>query len=271
MNLKIFSKALYSSWGYYAPARTLFDCGEGCATTLGNEVYAPERIFISHGHGDHVLGLPSFIGCRNSGRGDKKKPLSIFHTESDSFTGLKKFILERNSKLSYPLEFIEINPGFKINLDDKTKIEAFKVEHTYNSIGYKIMETRKRLKPGINPSEVKQMKDNGVTDIYEYYEANIFTWLLDSCSFDLSHIAGSSHVIFDATFLKAKDREGDTHASVEECLNWARDCGVKRATLAHISTRYKNEEVIKFVNDGVDLLGYSGKVDVILGGNLYEL
>lgn len=271
MTLKIFSKALYSSWSYHYPTRTVFDAGEGIATALGNEIYGPERICIGHGnHGDHVLGLPSFIGCRNSGRGDKTKPLTVYAPESDSMTGVKEFIAKRNTRLTYPLNFVETKPDLIIPINYRTRIEAFPVLHTYNSFGYKIIETRNRLKLGIAPESAKELKAQGA-DIYEVYECPVFVWLLDSYSFDLSHIQNAAHVVFDATFLKPEDREGDTHASILEVLKWAKDANVKRVTLAHISTRYKEEDVLAFIASEVFLNKYEFKIDMILGNKVYEL
>ena len=53
-NLTGYSKAMYSTWFYYKPARLLFDAGEGVASALGNFIFGIERIFISHGHHDHI-------------------------------------------------------------------------------------------------------------------------------------------------------------------------------------------------------------------------
>ncbi len=269
-NLSLFSKALYSSWGLHTPTRTLFDCGEGCATALGNYVYQPERILIGHGHGDHVLGLPSFIGCRNSGRGDKSKPLAVYAPASHAFSDLKSFISKRNSHLTYKLDFIDIVPGFRVPINPKVYIEAFAVKHTYGSVGFKVMENRTRLKAGILPEEVKARKAAG-EHIHEAYDANIFSWTLDSASYDLSNIEGCAHLIADGTFLREADREDATHASVEEVLGWAVGAKVKRISIAHISTRYDWNEVRDFINKEVARVGYTGVVDIILSDHVYDL
>src|SRR5210317_1992004 len=83
MVLKCYSKALYSSWYFYAPDRLMFDCGEGAASRLSQEIFAVEKIFLSHGHVDHIAGLLPFVCLRQSTKGDNEKPLQIYYPKGD--------------------------------------------------------------------------------------------------------------------------------------------------------------------------------------------
>jgi ribonuclease Z len=269
MNLKISSKGMYSTWGYYAPIRALFDCGEGCATNLGNYVYAPESVFLGHNHGDHVLGLPSFVGCRNSARGDKEKPLTVYYPESDMMKDLIEFIMKRNSRLSYELKFVEIAPGFKMDFGNKMHLEAFYVKHGYNSLGFRIMEKRSRLKAGVNPKDAKNLIAKGEI-ISEEYFGNVFTWTLDSARYDLSNIENCAHLVADATFIKVADRDNNTHTSVDEVMTWAKEANVKTLTLAHFSSRYNWNEITPSVLDIKEKIGFNGNVNVVLPNKVYE-
>jgi ribonuclease Z len=66
MIIKAYSKGLYSNWYFYAPDRVLFDCGEGAALNLRAGIFAIEKIFLSHGHIDHIAGLPLLVSLRQS-------------------------------------------------------------------------------------------------------------------------------------------------------------------------------------------------------------
>ncbi len=79
------SKALYSTWIFYRPDRLLIDCGEGAATALGNNSYAIEKVLLTHGHIDHISGLPSLLWSRAAGMGDNEKPLEIYYPQGDGF------------------------------------------------------------------------------------------------------------------------------------------------------------------------------------------
>lgn len=260
---------MYGSWAMYAPTRTLFDCGNDCASALMNHVYAVEDIFISHCHQDHYNNLPSFIGARAYACGAKEKGLNVYYPESRNMTLMIDYIRKLHPKLPYELNFIEIGPGFTKTFENGLVLEAFSVKHCYNSLAFKILEKRSRLKAGIDPKDARTLAASGQT-INENYWANIFAYTLDSASYDLKHIENCAWLIADSTFLKFSDRDENTHASVEEILTWARDKNVKRVILAHISTRYDIREITPFILDAKLKIGFNGALDIIFPNKIYE-
>lgn len=261
---------MFSTWALYRPARILFDAGESVGCTLDKDAFAIERVFISHGHSDHVSGLPSLVGNRSSMKGASNKPLTIYHPESRNMTAYKELIGKLYTRLPYDLQFVTVEPGFKLDINEKTYLESFEVKHCYGSLGYKVMERRERLKAGVKPEDARALKAQGV-DIHEDYEAVSFAWTLDSAQYDLSHIEGAAHLIADTTFLSAKDRDDPTHASVEEVFEWCNAAKVKRVTCAHVSTRYPWNEARQFILDAANRLGLNAKLDIGLGDKVYQL
>ena len=92
------------------------------------------------------------------------------------------------------MKFIPIKDGFTLDFDNKMKIEAFYVKHAFGSLGYKVMEKRSRLKAGIDPKDARDLAAKGQI-INEDYWANVFTWTLDSASYDKSNIANSAWLV----------------------------------------------------------------------------
>lgn len=273
MNLKLYSKAMYSTWAYQPSTRTVWDAGEGLATHMGNSVFAPERIIIGHScHLDHTIGVLNFIGARKAARGDSGKPLVIYAPESRNWTAIKNLVPHLYPSLSYELRFVDIGPGFVLPLTDKTYIESFAVKHAYNSLGFKVMEKRQRLRSGIDPKDARDLKAKGV-DIHEDYLANTFTYTLDSVSYDRKHIEGAAHLVGDGTFMRAADRDDPTHSSIEELLEWSIAAKVKRLTIAHVSGRYEWKEVRDFVHREAGRQGWpvSNTLDVVLSDRIYDL
>ena len=79
--LRGFSRGMYSNWLWHRPLQLLVDAGEGLQLALGSNVFSPSVLAITHGHSDHVLGLPGLIAARRFGKGAADKPLTIVFPE----------------------------------------------------------------------------------------------------------------------------------------------------------------------------------------------
>ena len=122
----------------------LFDCGEGTQRQIqkSNASYMQiSKIFITHFHGDHFLGLPGLIQTMQLN--DRKKPLSIYGPKG--ITQLIKNILNLGYfSPEYEINAIELKE--KDQLDFKEYIiNIIKVEHGVPTLGFSIEE---KLRPG---------------------------------------------------------------------------------------------------------------------------
>ena len=75
--LRGFSRGMYANWLWHRPLQLLVDAGEGLQIALGSNVFSPSILAITHGHSDHVLGLPGLIAARRFGKGAVEMPLTI--------------------------------------------------------------------------------------------------------------------------------------------------------------------------------------------------
>ncbi len=257
--IRLFSKALYSSWCYHPTYSALFDAGEGCATHLGNVLPNVEKIFFSHGHGDHTLGLPSVVGCRNAAQGtsrnadtlDHNKPLTIYYPEdNDLFDDLFDFCGKRyDGWLRYQLEVKPIIPGFTLQLGKNVYIKAIEMSHQKNgtTLGYVIYENRSRLKPQFVGQDIPALLKSGTSrnELSETYRANLFAYCLDAYKIsDPTELSGCNVVVMDCTFLKKEDRTDMTHFTLDESVDLCKNVGVKKVIAAHISPRYNYDEIV---------------------------
>ena len=120
----------------------LFDCGESTQRQLIYAKISPmkiSKIFISHYHGDHILGLPGLLQSLNF-RG-REKPLTIYGPK-----GLKKVENAIYSlgycKFDFPIEFIEISSGTILETDEYI-LKSQEVMHNVTNLAYSIEEKKK--------------------------------------------------------------------------------------------------------------------------------
>ena len=247
-----YSKALYSSWYFYRPDRLLVDCGEGAATTLGNNCYAIERVLLTHGHIDHVAGLMPLLWARAGGMGDNEKPLEIFYPSGDGYVeDLIGYVEKTRARLPFALEWKPIEAGEEIELRAGRKIRSFATRHLKNgrSLGYKVVESRRRLKAEwahLRESDLREraQKEPGkIAEVMESFEAIRIAFGGDGLALEPADVKGAEILLHEATILEAADRKHQLHSTLDEAISCAVAAKVQNLVLIHVSGRYRWNEV----------------------------
>jgi ribonuclease Z len=246
----ISSAAMYSTWCYHQPTRVLFDAGEGMTNYLRSRMFGIQNVMITHMDSDHCLGLLSLIGLRAKTKGDREKDLTIYVPSGDPrWTAMRDYVDACWSNLPYRLRWFPIDPGFELQLGSGHRIVAFQTQHRHTmSLGYKVVETRWRLKPEFRGQDIRALLASGVDKdmINESYTATTFAWCLDAFSFNPADIAGATLAVMDSTFIRDGDRIDNSHMTATEAIAVCREAGVKNIILAHLSTRYGPEHQREF-------------------------
>jgi ribonuclease Z len=247
LGITLSSRAMYSSWCYHQPTDTLFDAGEGVGLNLLARIFGIRRICLSHSDTDHVAALFTLIGLRAKTKGDTHKSLDIFYPADDRrFVDIRAYIETAWPKLPYKLTWYPVDPGFQIQLGASHRLVAFYMKHRASTtLGWKVIETRSRLKPEFRGQDIRALIQGGAIkdDLMEVYYQNAFAYCLDAFQLDPADIAGADLAIMDSTFIKAEDRNDNTHMTMEEGLILCRDAGVKHMIAAHLSTRYCDRQI----------------------------
>jgi len=245
----------------------MFDCGEGTQHQMvkakigfGKET----KIFITHLHGDHVLGLPGLIQTMSLlGR---TKKLEIFGPK-----GLKEFLEASRTyiqfNLRFPVEIKEAKEGV-IYKNNKFKILARWAEHSIPNLAYAFVENKKpgkfhpekalelgvpkgplwhklqhgkkvKLKNGriIEPSQVVEPPKPGIKIVY--------SGDTKPCKNVLKLAKNADLLIHECTFddsLAEKD-EVEWHSTPTGVAELAKKASVKNLVLTHVSARYKNTKI----------------------------
>lgn len=256
-NINGFSKAKFSTWFYYRPDGLLFDLGEGASIALGNGLFGIDIILLSHGHGDHIGGLPGFLRSRATSMGDNSKPLQIYYPARDVPIRQMRDYLEVSLKyVPFLLEWFPLEEESEISLKASTrKVRSFYTNHVPNSqtMGFNLTEKRTRLKAEYRTLSQKELMQQiqilGKEQVMEEYEKNLLTYSGDAMPVDPEKIFQTEVLLHDATFLREADRDMPTHATVDEVFDTAQAAQVKSLVLYHISSRYFKSEVEAYIRE----------------------
>jgi len=247
----------------------LFDCGEGTQRQFqqSNLSYMQiSKIFITHFHGDHFLGIPGLIQTMQLN--DRDKPLHIY--------GPKGMVELTNQLLtlgyfrpSYKIIAHDIADGVEIKFDDYS-ISALKVSHNVPALAYSVKEYQragkfnksKALKIGIPEGPLFSKLQKGQTIMLPNGEKITPDMILGPsrkgrkivvsgdtkpCDQIIGFSEEADILIHEATFDSrlqdiAKDYGHTTAAQAAEIAKKAR---VEKLFLVHISPRYLDYHVIE--------------------------
>jgi ribonuclease Z len=239
----------------------LFDPGEGTQRQFIFANIAPPvvtRIFISHFHGDHCLGLGSMLMRLNL---DKvTHPIHCYYPASG-----KKYFDRLRYSTSYHetitvIEHPVSSPGIVEN-DGKFLIEAAFLDHGIDNIAWRITEpdTRKYDKDkldlnGIKGPLVKKLIENKKIEIQgKTFTLDEMSWMRkgDSIAYvvDTRPCPQAVEIAKDARILLCESTYQEEHAQLAEnhyhltskqAAQIAKEAGVKQLILTHFSARYLN-------------------------------
>jgi len=280
--LKGFSRALFSTWLYHRRFNILFDTGEGVATAMLNRVFGIRKIFLSHGHADHIAGLINLINIRNLGAGDQTAELVIYYPKNNALIDiLKGYLSQTQNELSFNLIWKPLESGDRVDLEPtigKTFIKTFKTQHSHKqlSLGFNIVEIRRRLRPeftGFTQMQINEaIRSLGKDKVAENFEQIIFTYGGDSRPINPEMIKETLFLCHECTYMKMDDDERNfqQHSVLAEVLETAKAAKAKTLLLFHVSLRYTHEEIRDCINKAVKEIYPSCKVIVLHGERFFD-
>lgn len=249
----------------YAGDWLLFDAPEGTQRQMmasGVSYMKIKYIFISHFHGDHVLGFPGLLATMSMH--GREEPLTIFGPR-----GIEDFVRKSIElsflKVNFEIRCVTARTGLLVKEDEYT-ISAVKLNHDITCFGYIFMEKDKEgefsrekalcLKIPEGPLWGKLQKGEAIDfngkkilqkDVMDYSKAEkgkkvsiIFDTSPSDCYAEA--IRDSDILIHEASFTDDfRERAVETrHSTATQAAETAKRNNCKKLILFHISSRHKS-------------------------------
>lgn len=246
----------------------MIDCGEGAQLAFMKQKlsFAKLRhIFITHLHGDHVLGLPGLISTMAlTGNGGDV----TIHTFEEGARQLKQIIDYFSRDTPFEIIYDIIKPEEKIILETKSlSVRTIPLEHRLPTVGYVFEE---KAKPRhINPlmtsfhnvpiawmKRIKEgedfVKPDGTVVPNHYLTTDADPSISYAHISDTSYMPGLAEKIgpvdllfHETTYLddRVTDAKERGHSTARQAAMVARDAKVKRLITGHYSSRYNDDSL----------------------------
>jgi ribonuclease Z len=247
----------------------LFDCGEGIQRQIIQArlgFHKKMKVFVTHMHGDHVLGLPGIL--QTMSLMDRKRGLNVYGPPGiKAFTDAVQQTIQ--FVLTFPLKIFEIKEEGVVYDGKEYEVHAIWADHVIPSLAYALVEksrpgkfyAKKAEKLGVpegplwgklqRGSNVKLpdgqvIKPQQVMGSQRLGRKIVYTG--DTRAFNgLTKFAENADLlIHDGTFddeLSDKAWE-DGHSTPSQAAETAKKAKVKKLVLTHISARYKNPSIL---------------------------
>lgn len=251
--------------------RFLIDCGEGTQRQIlqsGIGFKQLNRILLTHGHLDHILGLGGLMSTFL--RWEAIDELEIFGGKSalERVRTLINDVVLRGTNPPMSLKYREIGPGILFEADDFT-VTAFPVTHRGpDCLGYMFEEKARRpflaekaTELGVPFGPERRLLVNGESitlangqtigpeDVLGPLQRGTRLMVVgDTGRTDdlLVHALDADALVIESTYL---DEEADmarqfSHMTAKGAADLALKAGVKQLILTHISRRYREKDVL---------------------------
>ena len=243
----------------------LFDAGEGTQRQMMRfrTGFGVSHLFVSHLHGDHVLGIPGLLQTMDFN--EREAPLTI-HGPRGTRGRLEALVDLLNTRPSFPVHIREVGDGEVAHRGEDYEVRTVATEHDTASVGYALVEDDRKgrfdreraeaLGVPVGPAfsrlhdgEPVELDDGTVVHpdevVGEPRPGRSIVFTGDTRPTDAVVRAADEPdlLIHDATFTEelAGRARSTAHSTAAEAGDIARRAGAKRLALVHLSSRYAGD------------------------------
>jgi len=246
----------------------LFDCGEGTQRQMiqaGVGFHKKTKLFVTHMHGDHVLGLPGLL--QTMSLLDRTKKLEIYGPQ-----GIKAFVEAISQtvsfSLTFPVQVSEVESGLVCE-EKEYEVYASQSDHMNHSLAYALIEKPRPGRFNIEKAKELEVPEGPLwSKLQRGSSVKLPSGRIVKPELVLGHPRPGRKIVYsgdtrqsenlvklaenadllihEATFddeLTERAVE-DGHSTPSMAAETAKKAGVKRLILTHISARYKDTSLL---------------------------
>lgn len=229
-----------------------FDIGKAPDQTI-----SINHVLLTHGHMDHAAGIAYYLSHRNFcgiSPGTILAPKNLLSPIRD--------IIEAWSRLDgnkVPGNLVGVKPGDEYRIKPNLFARVFPTKHSKGSVGYTVIEKRKKLKPeytNLNGPQLVELKKQGIEIDYPI-EIPIATYLGDTQYADFSqlkYIAESKILIAECTFYEDEHSgraQAGKHMHIDEFTTLLRSLQNEHIIVTHLTQRTPMREIRRILKDAL--------------------
>ncbi|MHC5136387.1 MAG: MBL fold metallo-hydrolase [Planctomycetota bacterium] len=187
-----------------------------------DQLIALNHVLLTHGHMDHAAGIAYYLSHRKFNGMSAGTVL----TPPNTVKPIQQILdawghLDGNQ---IPVNLVPVKPGAEYQIKPNQIVRVFATKHSYQSVGFTVIETRKKLKSeyqGLSGPQIVELKKQGVT-IENPIEIPMVSYLGDTSYVDFSQletVSKSKILIAECTFFEDEHierAEAGKHMHIDE-------------------------------------------------------
>ncbi len=222
-----------------------------------DQIISINHVLLTHGHMDHAAGIAYYLSQRNfcgQSAGTILAPKNLL--------GPIREIIDAWTRLDgnqIPANLVGVKPGDEYQIKPNLFARVFPTKHTQGSVGYCLVEKRKKLKKeylGLTRAQIVELKKQGV-EIDNPLEIPIVTYSGDTQYVDFSqleYIVNSKILIAECTFYEDEHTvraEAGKHMHIDEFAGLLNNLNNKHIIITHATQRTPMQDIRKILKESL--------------------
>jgi ribonuclease Z len=222
-----------------------------------DQIISINHILLTHGHMDHAAGIAYYLSHRKfcgMPAGTILAPENLLQPIRDIIKAWGR--LDGNK---IPVKLVGVKPGDEYQIKPNLYAKVFPTKHSNGSVGFSVIEKRKKLKPeytGLTGPQIVELKKQGIEIDYPL-EIPIVSYLGDTQYVDFSqlkYIAESKILIAECTFYEDEHSgraSAGKHMHIDDFTTLLKKMRNEHIVVTHTTLRTPMREIRKILKNAL--------------------